>query len=177
MNAKNLYLQLVGIIIIMVFLSPNKILSQNSELKNPYLINSESQILLNTQDSLRVIITEDGKVGIGVLEPDYNVDICGTLRVEEVIIEPSGWCDFVFEPEYVMMDWREKEKFYLRHKHLPGIKSEKEILNNGLKTAETLQGMILNVEENRLDITELYKLIEQLQDENRELRKIIRELK
>ena len=38
----------------------------------------------------------DTKVGIGTSTPDYPLDVNGTIRAKEVIVE-SGWSDYVFE--------------------------------------------------------------------------------
>jgi hypothetical protein len=119
-----------------------------------------------------LFLKDDGNVGIGTSEPYFKLDVCGTIRSKEWIVE-TGWCDFVFEEEYKRMTWQEKQFFIKQNKHLPEIASGKEIELNGLKTAETMRGMILNLEENTLDIIELYKVIEQQQKEINYLKAII----
>ena len=61
--------------------------------------------------------------------------------------------------------------FYKKNKHLPGIASAKNIVDNGLKITDTMEGMMLNVEENRLDITALFIKLEELKEENKKLQK------
>ncbi|MBL4657583.1 MAG: hypothetical protein JKX73_06250, partial [Flavobacteriales bacterium] len=118
-------------------------------------------------------IKNNGTVGIGTpltSNPhNYLLAVNGTIGAKKVKVEISSqaWSDHVFSKDYQMMSWREKENFYKREKHLPGIPSAREIDKEGLDITETMSGMTLNVEENRLDITELYKRIEKLEKDNK----------
>jgi hypothetical protein len=122
----------------------------------------------------KFFINNDGNVGIGTGKPGHKLDVCGKIRSSvEVVVNQEGWCDYVFEPDYDVMPWKEKENFYMENKHLPGIKPASNIMEEGLELGQTVRGVMLNVEENRLDITQLYKIIEELKQENKELRKTI----
>lgn len=89
----------------------------------------------------------------------------GKIKSKEVEIDiNTPWCDYVFESDYQPMSWEQKNAFIKKNKHLPGIASAKEIENNGMKTSETMKGILLNAEENTLDIIELYKINEQLME-------------
>ncbi len=75
------------------------------------------------------------------------------------------------------MSIAEKEEFYQKHHHLPGIPSAEEIKENGLDVGKTMGGMTKNIEENRLDITSLHEeqqnqqsQIKQLKEENERLK-------
>jgi len=130
----------------------------------------------NNSKNFLLHISEDGNVGIGTGNPAYKLDVCGTIRSKEWIVE-TGWCDFVFDPNYKRMSWQEKEKYYIEKRHLFAIDSEEEINNNGLQVAKNLKGIILNLEENSLDIIDLYKIIEQQQKEIENLKEEIKLLK
>lgn len=179
-SVKTFFVRMMIVFVIIVSI-PCSVFAQSAaqkkkNIRESYLNQDESgSILIKTSDTVRFIITENGNVGIGLLSPEYNLDIRGTMRAEEVIVEPSDWPDFVFEAGFEKMDWRTKELFYIENKHLPYIQSGKDILNNGLKTTEIMQGMMQNIEENRLDISELYRMIEELKLENLELRKLLQE--
>jgi hypothetical protein len=110
-----------------------------------------------------------GNVGIGVA-PDagttYRLQVCGSIRTKEVVVEDNSWCDFVFEDSYKRMNVDEKEQYLKSKKHLPFIASAKEINENGLPLKETLTGLTQNVEEMNLDMIDLYKMIQKLRKEN-----------
>lgn len=68
------------------------------------------------------------------------------------------------------MTWQEKAKFYTQHGHLPYVASEKEVIDKGLSLGEMMSGMMRNIEEDRLDITELFERLEMLEKENIEFK-------
>lgn len=115
--------------------------------------------------TLRMALTNDGRVGIGTSNPSHKLSVVGTIDACEIIVDSFSWCDYVFEEDYERMSWKEKSKYLRRNKHLPKIASAKEIKENGLKTSETMKGMVFNIEENTLDIIDLYKIIEKQQEE------------
>ncbi len=120
-----------------------------------------------------------GNVGIGTttIPPGIKLAVCGTIQSKEVIIDASNWCDFVFDRNYHRMTWQEKLAYINANKHLPAITSEKEIETNGLKTYESMKGMMQNIEENTLDIIDLYQLIKKQNEEIIDLKREISELK
>ena len=129
-------------------------------------------------------IESNGNVGIGTSlannPNNYKLAVAGKIgSKEDIIIEElsSTWYDFVFESGYERMNYMEKELFVKKYKHLPGIESEKEIVKNGLSMGKTLAGITMNVEENTLDIIELYKMMDELKQENEELKTQLSSLK
>jgi hypothetical protein len=56
---------------------------------------------------------------------------------------------------------------------LPGIDPASVVEKKGLNINKNISGILQNVEEDRLDITALYKIIQQQQKEIDELKKII----
>ena len=119
----------------------------------------------------------EGNVGIGTTTPQNKLDVCGTIHSKELIIENNGWCDFVFDNKYKRMSWQEKLEYINTNKHLPAIASGKEIETNGLKTGVTMQGMMQNIEENTLDVIDLYKIIQKQNEEIELLKKEIEQMK
>jgi hypothetical protein len=85
-----------------------------------------------------------------------QIDACGRIRTTELIVE-TGWCDFVFAPDYQRMSLKEKEAYIQKFNHLPMIASGQEIENNGLKVAETMKGFVYNIENLTLDQIEMHK--------------------
>ncbi|SHL80400.1 hypothetical protein SAMN05444484_102631 [Flavobacterium chilense] len=84
----------------------------------------------------RMVITWQGNVGIGTVNPAYKLDVCGTIRAKEVKVDLLGGCDFVFEDDYKLMDLNKLEEFVTKNKHLPEIAPEKEMIANGLEMKE-----------------------------------------
>jgi len=134
-------------------------------------------------------ITPEGNVGIGTrleLNPNnYMLAVSGTIGAKKVKVEitSDAWSDHVFADDHVLMNWRKKEKIYKKERHLPGIPSADDIGKNGLDIAPVMSGMTFNIEENRMDITALYKRmekqdkkIEELEKENKLKDKRIKEL-
>jgi len=135
---------------------------------NPY---TSSSGLVNCRMFLE---NKTGNVGIGTCSPKYKLDVCGTIRSKEWIVENFSCADFVFDEKYNRPSYIEKEIFFKENKHLKGVQSEKEIENDGLKVSQALSGLVQNLEENSLDIIDLYKIIEQ---QKKEIDILIEEIK
>jgi len=54
----------------------------------------------NGQVLERMRITSSGNVGIGTTTPDNKLEVNGTIRTKEVIVEATGWPDYVFYNDY-----------------------------------------------------------------------------
>ncbi len=124
-----------------------------------------------------LIIKNNGHIGIGV-EPDddWRLRVCGKIKATEFEVSIS-WCDFVFDENYKRMSFEEQELFYRTHKRLPYIESGINIESNGLKIGQTMQGFVQNLEETRLDVIDLYKMIKELKEENKLLKAEIKSIK
>ncbi|GIV44474.1 MAG: hypothetical protein KatS3mg035_1597 [Bacteroidia bacterium] len=122
-----------------------------------------------------IYAAKNGNMGIGTNCPTEKLVVNGKIKAKaEVFVnEIGGFCDYVFDENYKRMNYKQKEEYYKKNKHLFMLPSEKEILENGLPIVNTIKGITLNVEENSLDIIELYKRIEKLEEENNKLKQII----
>jgi len=85
-------------------------------------------------------------------------------------VSQNGWCDYVFDKEYKIMSIEEKENYYKTYKHLPGIDPDNIVKTKGLNVNKNIEGMLKNIEEDRIDITKLYDVIKQQQKEIEELK-------
>ena len=117
-----------------------------------------------------LFIKDDGNVGIGTttIPTGVKLAVCGTIQSEEWIVE-TGSCDYKLYPDYKRMTWQEKSDYIIKNKHLPEIDAGDTIEKTGLHLGKTAKGMISNIEDNTLDIIELYK-------ENQNLKAKIEEL-
>jgi hypothetical protein len=119
-----------------------------------------------------IYAAKNGNMGIGTNCPTEKLTVNGKIKAknEVYVNEIGGFCDFVFEDNYERMSYKEKEQYYKINKHLYLMPSEKEINEKGLPVVEVIKGLTLNVEEQALDIIELYKRIERLESENKFLK-------
>jgi len=84
----------------------------------------------------------------------------GEIHVQNV----SKWKDCVFEESYKLISLKETEAFIKQNRHLPGIPSEKEVLDNGINVSEMNALLLQKIEELTLYIIEQQKRIELLEN-------------
>lgn len=131
-----------------------------------------------------LVIKSNGNVGIGTTNPMQKLSVNGTIRAKEVIVETSGWSDYVFAENYVLQPLAEVEAQIKQDKHLPGIPSAQQVAESGIGLGEMQAKLLAKIEELTLHQIEQEKQlraqavlvtaqghrIETLESENRELR-------
>ncbi len=108
-------------------------------------------------------LSSSGYVGIGTTSPDYKLDVNGTIRAKEIKVE-TGWSDFVFEDNYQLMSLNKLAEHIKKEKSLPGIPTEKEVLEGGVNLGEMQAKLLEKVEELTLYVIELKKENEELKE-------------
>jgi hypothetical protein len=116
-----------------------------------------------------MVFLPSGNIGIGTIAPSAKLDVNGTIRAKEVKIEATGWADFVFDNDYKLSCLSEVEQHIKEHKHLPGIPSEQEVLENGINVAEMQIKLLQKIEELTLYVIDLKKENEGLQERVQQL--------
>lgn len=138
----------------------------------------------------RMLIKANGNVGIGTTSPDYKLDVLGTIRANEVIVE-TGWSDFVFQEDYQLRTLGEVASFIDENGHLPDIPSAEEVEARGVTLGRINSKLLQKVEEltlytidqeNRLEtqqdqLAKQQQLIDQLLEANAQLSTDVNALK
>ncbi|MDF1548508.1 MAG: hypothetical protein P1P88_11845 [Bacteroidales bacterium] len=102
---------------------------------------------------------------------DATVRIDGKLYSKEVRVKANVWSDFVFNKDYSLITLEDLEKYISMHRHLPGVPSEKEVVENGINVGEMNALLLQKVEELTLYLIEQDKKIKLLEKEVKELKK------
>ena len=125
--------------------------------------------LTNTNGDEVFTVYGDGKTEIGKLKIKTGLHTDAKLTVDGKIIGKSffvtldNWADFIFDEKYKALNVYETEQFYLKHKHLPNIPSEQEVLSNGgVEIGEMTKLLLMKIEELTLLIVEQQKQIDKL---------------
>jgi hypothetical protein len=127
-------------------------------------------LLFKTNDTTRIRIDAEGRLFFGKhriksTHPHSNsfMQVDGKLACKElVVVDPNKWSDFVFDAGYRPLSLFQLEEFYLHHRHLPDVPSEKEIKRSGINVAEMDALLLRKIEELTLYIVALNKEVEQL---------------
>jgi len=124
-----------------------------------------NNLYFNTNGVTRLsILQSNGNVGIGTTTPEYTLDVAGTIRSEEIIVETDG-ADFVFEDNYNLRPLSEVESFVQEYKHLPEIKTAQEMQEQGVSVSELQTQLLQKIEELTLYIIQQEKRIKALENE------------
>ncbi len=112
-----------------------------------------------------------GNVGIGTTSPTNKLDVNGTIRAKEVIVE-TGWADHVFAPDYQLASLSEVEAHIKANQRLPGVPSAAEIGETGVSLGQSQTMLLEKIEELTLYTIDQEREIEQLKVENLRIEKL-----
>ena len=116
-----------------------------------------------------------GNVGIGTSTPSNELDLKGTIRAEEVVVQ-TGWSDFVFEDDYQLRSLDEVAEFIEAKGHLPDIPSAEAVAENGVTLGQMNAKLLQKLEEMTLYLLQQQEIVTQLQQQNRALAERVKNL-
>ena len=113
-------------------------------LGSPNVINTTGNLVISEPTYVNYF---DGNFGIGTTTPGNKLEVNGTIRSKEVIVEATNWPDYVFEEDYNLTSLKELEAYIKANKHLPEIPSAKEMEANGIILGEMNMLLLKKIEE------------------------------
>lgn len=102
------------------------------------------KIVLNTMQ--HCWFKNTGNIGIGTSNPQYKLDVIGTIRAREILVNTNG-ADFVFEDNYNLLPLQAVHNYVKENKHLPDIPSAAEMQTDGLAVGEMQTLLLQKIEE------------------------------
>ena len=116
-----------------------------------------------------IINTNSGGVVIGgnVNTPSgYKLYVSGGILTEKLRISysyTSNWADYVFDKNYSLPPLKTIDEYVKKNKHLPGVPSEREVVNNGIEQSEFNIILLKKIEELTLYSIDLEKKIKKIE--------------
>ena len=106
-----------------------------------------------------------GNFGIGTTTPQYKLDVRGTIRASEILVNTASGADFVFEKSYNLRPLSEVKEYIQTNQHLPEIPSAAEMQENGVNMNELQMQLLQKVEELTLYIIQQEQRILELESQ------------
>lgn len=156
---------------------------------------------VSVSDGLVLGDTSLVKVGIGLSNPRYRLDVKGVFNTRMAYNSPvykindrnfleldddgqfvlnsfkmkytneNQWSDRVFEKNYSLMPLKEVEKFIAKNNHLPNVPSAAEVVEKGIAIDEMVSKLLEKVEELTLYTIRQQKEIDALKKELKQIKK------
>jgi hypothetical protein len=110
-----------------------------------------------------------GNVGIGETNPAHKLAVNGTIKAKEVIVETTGWSDYVLAKNYKLQPLADVETHINANGHLPGIPSAAQVAEQGVSVGDMQARLLAKIEELTLHIIAQEKKIAAMQSQLQEL--------
>lgn len=116
-----------------------------------------------TWASVKLIVKNNGNIGIGTETPDAKLAVNGDIHSKEVRIDLNNWPDYVFNQDYKLPTIKQAELHIKEKGHLINMPSAEKVEAKGLELGEITRLQQEKIEELTLYIIELNKRLEILE--------------
>lgn len=99
-------------------------------------------------------MANNGNIGIGTSTPDQKLAVNGTIHSKSVVVDLTGWPDYVFKRGYTIPPLSAVKTYIDQNHHLPDMPSEKEVIKDGINLGEMNKLLTKKVEELTLYLIE-----------------------
>ena len=118
-------------------------------------------------------------VGTGVtkLPVGYSLYVGQGLlaeRIKVAVKNSSEWSDYVFAPGYRLRELSEVEAYVKANKHLPGVPSAEQVVEEGVDVVKMNAKLLEKIEELTLYMIDLKKENQQIKAENKEIKQMLK---
>lgn len=133
---------------------------------------NKGYIIFSTQDwngtnslSEKMRINHNGNVGIGTSNPgDFKLAVEGKIGAREIKVQTESWADYVFATDYDLMPLTQVKEYITKFNHLPGIPSEKDIIESkGVELGKMQTLLLEKIEELTLYVIMLEEKLKKLE--------------
>lgn len=139
-------------------------------LQNSMVKSAARALMFYTNTNTLCATMLDNRLGIGTSNPQYTLDVNGSIRAKEILVETTG-ADFVFADDYRLRPLSEVEAFITENKHLPEIQSAQEMQEKGVSVSELQTQLLQKIEELTLYLIQQEQTIQELRKEVELLKK------
>lgn len=109
-------------------------------------------------------IKNNGEIGIGTQTTNgYKLAVNGSIRANAVRVE-SGWADYVFNENYPLLSMLDLRAYIKENGHLPNVPTADEVEENGVDVSESIEMLLVKVEELTLYVLELEEKVRKLEE-------------
>lgn len=123
--------------------------------------------MIENHEASQVNILGSLNVGTENANPEYQFQVKGKIRSEEIKVETANWPDYVFAKDYKLPSLKETEQHIKEQGHLPGIPSAAEVNEHGINLGDMNAKLLKKIEELTLLLIQQNKRIETLETEHK----------